>query len=102
MRRVIESPLRFAHVGKAEFVHNAIAGSPGMTEVPLLETLLGVGTKSRNVSTGGLEIVKGAKRELIGEVVIGAELLLVVDVMIEAERRLIRAILPSLNRLEKS
>jgi hypothetical protein len=73
-----------------------------MTQVPLLETLLGVRSKSRNVGTGCLEIVEGAKCELIGEVVIGTELLLVVDAMIEPDCRLIRAVLPSLNRLKEA
>ena len=100
--RVVESPLRFSHVSKTELVHEAIADGPGVTQVPLLETLFDVGSEARHVRTSSLEIVKRVGRELIREVVISAELLLAVDSVIDADGGLIGAVLAGLNSLEKT
>src|SRR5580658_6828470 len=51
-----------------------------------------VGTKSRDIRSGSLEVIEGLKIRVISEVVVEAEILSLVDVMVEAERKLILSV----------
>src|ERR1700730_3196012 len=57
--RMPKRALRFAHVGEAGFVNKAIADSPGMAQVVLLEALLNRVAESRQIGACRLKIVKG-------------------------------------------
>src|SRR6266403_116967 len=56
--RMLESSLRFAIVIETELVHRGVADGPGMADVPLLEPLVGDGSKAGHVRAGSLELRK--------------------------------------------
>src|SRR6266849_7737212 len=56
--RMLESFLRFAIVIETKLVHCGVADGPRMAEVPLLESLVGNGSKTGHVRAGSLELRK--------------------------------------------
>ena len=66
-----------------------------------MEAFVCVSTKTGQVGTPRLELGKGIKFLVIGEVVVGIELLAVTNPMIEAQRELVGIVVAIGNCLEK-
>ena len=101
MLGMCERPLRFSHIREAKLINRAVADSPGMAEVPLLEALLRTRSESRNIGSSSLKIVERVKCSLIGKIVIRAEVLLVIDPVIDPDGGLILVVCAIGNALEE-
>src|ERR1700733_11900089 len=89
---MLEGQLAFAHISEASFIDQRIADGPGMAGIELLIAGADIGSESRNIRAGCLEIVEGLKIRVIGEVIIKAETLPLINMMVEAEGELILGI----------
>ena len=100
---MLECLLRFAIVVEAELVNGSVANSPGVTDVPLLESLVGDGSETGHIRSGRLKLRKGRDYVVVIEVVVEAEVLFVIDAMIELHGELVatgRLHRNSLNEIE--
>ena len=89
---MLECFLRFTIVVEAKLVHGTVADGPGVADVPLLESLVGDGSKTRHVGAGRLKLRKGRDYVVIIEIIVEAEILPVVDAVIEFYRELVAAV----------
>ena len=100
---MLECLLRFAIVVEAELVNGSVANSPGVTDVPLLESLVCDGSETGHIRSGRLKLRKGRDYVVVIEVVVEAEVLFVIDAMIELHGELVatgRLHRNSLNEIE--
>ena len=76
-------------VRETKIVNGAVVDGPCVTQIPLLETLLGDCSEAGKVGAASLETRKGINQVGIVEIVIGTQVLLVIDAMIDLRRELI-------------
>src|SRR4030095_13410736 len=86
---MLKSSLRFAIVVEAEFIHRTVVDSPGMADVPLLESLFSDRSETGHVRAGSLKLRKRRNYVVIVEIVVEAEVLFVIDAMIDSYRELV-------------
>ena len=88
---MLKCSLPFAVVIKAELIHGAVIERPSMRYVPLLDTLIQVTSKTRNVGTNQLKIREWLQNAAVIKIVVDAKVLFVIQFMVELYRKLIAA-----------
>ena len=86
---MLECFLRLAIVVEAKLVNGSVVNSPGVTDVPLLESLVGDGSETGHIRPGRLKLRKWRDYVVIIEVVVETEVLFVIDAMIEPHSELV-------------
>src|SRR5262245_28680462 len=86
---MLECFLSFAIVVEAKLVNGIVVNSPGVSDVPLLESFVGDGSKTGHIRSGRLKLRKWRDYVMIVEVVVEAEVLFVIDTMIELDSELV-------------
>src|ERR1700730_6629229 len=71
--------LALAVVIETEFVHRVTADGPGVSNIPLLETLCHNISEARKIGAGEFEVGERVMRAIVVEVVIDAQILLVIQ-----------------------
>ena len=89
---MLEGPLSFPIVVKAELVDRAITDRPSMTDVVLLESFVRDRSKTRHIRARRLELRKRRDDVMVVEVIVEAEILSIIDAVIKLDRKLISAI----------
>src|SRR5947209_5740224 len=89
---VLEGFLRFTIVVEAKLVHRRVVDGPGMADIPLLESLVGDGSKAWHVRASRLKLRKRRDDVVIIEIIVKTKVLLVVNAVIDLYRKLIATV----------